>query len=55
MPDLSRRVRCDGKTYAWDGETKQIVEIKITDIPIKDCPEDVIIALMGKGDKKHGD
>jgi len=48
MPDLTKCVRYDGKTYCWDKEIKQVVEIKITDIPLISVPNDVLVALIEK-------
>ena len=46
MPDLTKWVRHDGKTYCWDMEAEMIVEIKITDVPFDQVPKDVLIAML---------
>ena len=46
MPDLTKCVRCEGKTYCWDKAGKKIVEIKITDIPLDQVPKDVLVAML---------
>ena len=53
MPDLTKWVRCDGKTYCWDKATGKVVEVKITDIPLEQVPKDVLVAMLNEpgGDK----
>jgi hypothetical protein len=46
MPDLTKWVRCDGKTYCWDKATHKVVEVKITDVALDQVPKDVLIAML---------
>jgi len=55
MPDLTRCVRHEGKTYCWDNAAKTIVEIKITDIPFENVPRDVFAAILNMGNEKNTD
>jgi hypothetical protein len=44
--DLKDCVRVDDKTYVWDTHTKSIVELEMCAVAIKDCPEEVVKALL---------
>jgi hypothetical protein len=46
MPELTKWIRCDGRTYCWDKTARKIVEVKITDIPLDQVPKDVLIAMI---------
>ena len=46
MPDLTKWVRYDGKTYCWDRAAHKVVEVKITDIALEQAPKDVLIAML---------
>jgi hypothetical protein len=46
MPELTKWVRCDGKTYCWDKTTRKVVEVKITDIPFDQVPKEVLVAML---------
>lgn len=48
MVELTKWVRCDGRTYCWDRTARRIVEVKITDIPLDQVPKDVLVAMLGK-------
>ena len=48
MFELTKWVRCDGKTYCWDKRSCKVVEVKITDIPLDKVPKDVLVAMLGK-------
>ena len=48
MPELTKCVRHNGKTYCWDRESGTVVEIKITDVPFDKVPEDVLAAMLNK-------
>jgi hypothetical protein len=51
MQDLTKWVRCDGRTYCWDKSAGKVVEVKITDIPIDQVPKDVLIAMLNEPEK----
>ena len=53
MPELTKWVRCDGKTYAWDKTARKVVEVKITDIALDQVPKDVLLAML-EGEQKEG-
>ena len=46
MHNLTKWVRCDGKTYCWDKTAKKVVEVKMTDVPLDQVPKDVLIAML---------
>jgi len=46
MLDLTKWVRCDGKTYCWDKTAEKVVEVKITDVPLNQVPKDVLVAML---------
>ena len=46
MPDLTKWVRFDGKTYCWDKATGKVVEVKITDVPLDQAPKEVLVAML---------
>ena len=48
MPDLSKCVRYEGKIYCWDKAGKTVVEVKITDIPLNEVPEDVLVIMLNR-------
>jgi hypothetical protein len=54
MPDLTKWVRRDGKTYCWDKAAGKVVEVKVTDIPLDKVPEDVLVAMLN-ADEKSGE
>ena len=48
MVELTKWVRCDGRTYCWDRAARRVVEVKITGIPRDQVPKDVLVAMLGK-------
>jgi hypothetical protein len=53
MPELTKWVRCDGKTYCWDRSAAKVVEVKITDMPLENVPKDVLIAMLNSEAKEE--
>jgi hypothetical protein len=51
MAELTKWVRCDGKTYCWDKVARKVVEVKITDIPLDQVPKDVLFAMLDNDQK----
>ncbi len=56
MFDLKDCVNCDGQIYCWNPLTNSIVKVELKGVSIKDCPEDVVEALLksayGKSEKR---
>lgn len=48
MPKLTKWVRCDGMTYAWDKTARKVVEVNITDVPLDKVPKDVLVSMLEK-------
>jgi hypothetical protein len=46
MPDFYTCVKHNGKTYCWDDERGGIVEITMNDVPLGECPPQVIAAII---------
>jgi hypothetical protein len=53
MPELTKWVRYDGKTYCWDKTARKVVEVKITDVEFDQVPKDVLIAML-ESETKEG-
>jgi hypothetical protein len=52
VPDLTKWVRCDGKTYCWDKSAGKVVEVKITDVPLDQVPRNVLAAMLNSETKE---
>jgi hypothetical protein len=48
MPDLSKCVKYEGKTYCFDRVNKTVVEVKITDVPFNEVPESVLVSMLSR-------
>jgi hypothetical protein len=46
MRDLSKWVRCNGRIYCWDKLAGNVMEIKITYVPMDQVPEYVLVAML---------
>jgi hypothetical protein len=52
MPDLTKWVMNEGKTYCWDKTEKKVVEVKLTELRLEDVPREVLAAMLSIED--HG-
>jgi hypothetical protein len=46
MPNLSCFTSYQGKIYCYNGSTDRIVEVKLEDVPLVDCPEEVVTTII---------
>ena len=46
MPDFTKCVRYNGKIYCWDKAAKKIARVEVFGLAFKECPDEVIQALM---------
>ncbi|MDR0473592.1 MAG: hypothetical protein LBH43_07980 [Treponema sp.] len=52
MPNLTKWVRYDGRIYCWDESSNEVVEVKITDVPLDKVPKEVLFAMLNGKDGK---
>jgi hypothetical protein len=53
MPELTKWTRFDGRIYCWDKTARKVVELKITDIPLDQVPNDVLVAMIEEETKEE--
>jgi len=46
VPNLSRFTMCRGKIYCYNDATGRIVEVKLEDMPLTECPEAVVLSIL---------
>jgi len=46
MPNLSRFTMCRDKLYCYNDTTGRIVEVRLEDIPLTECPEAVVLTIL---------
>jgi hypothetical protein len=55
MPDFTTCVRYNGKIYCWDKTTKKIALVEVFGLEFKECPDEVIRALLSAAEAKVSD